>query len=76
MQWAQPHSILLTTPCDWPSIIALASAGLFPQFGQYTSVFPHIPAEMVKDDLAYPAMLTYLPAGLLGLVIASLIAAF
>ena len=31
---------------------------------------------MVKDDLAYPAMLTYLPAGLLGLVIASLIAAF
>jgi len=30
----------------------------------------------VKHDLAYPAMLTFLPTGLLGLVVASLIAAY
>lgn len=61
----------------WPwIIIALASVIMFPTLDSIQAAFPHIPADMVKDDLAYPAMLTYLPAGLLGLVIASLIAAF
>lgn len=61
----------------WPwIIIALASVIMFPSLESIQAAFPHIPADMVKDDLAYPAMLTYLPAGLLGLVIASLIAAF
>jgi len=31
---------------------------------------------MVKNDLAYPAMLTFLPHGLLGLMVASLLAAY
>lgn len=61
----------------WPWIlIALASVIMFPSLESIQAAFPHIPADLVKDDLAYPAMLTYLPAGLLGLVIASLIAAF
>ncbi|MEQ8424055.1 MAG: Na+:solute symporter, partial [Cyclobacteriaceae bacterium] len=38
--------------------------------------FPHIPADKINDDLAYPAMLTFLPAGLLGILIASLVAAY
>jgi len=61
----------------WPWIIvALASLVVFPDLQSLRDAFPHIPAEVVKNDLAYSAMLTYLPAGLLGLVVASLIAAF
>jgi len=41
-----------------------------------TLFFPNIDKDVINDDLAYPAMLTYLPSGLLGLVIASLLAAF
>jgi len=40
------------------------------------AAFPNVEAGIVQHDMAYPAMLTYLPAGLLGIVVASLIAAF
>jgi len=40
------------------------------------SAFPDVPEAMVRHDLAYPAVLTRLPAGLLGLVVTSLIAAY
>jgi Na+/proline symporter len=61
----------------WPWIIvALASLIVFPDLEALRSAFPQLPAEIVKHDLAYPAMLTFLPAGLLGVVVASLIAAF
>lgn len=61
----------------WPWIlVALASLIVFPDLATLRAAFPGIPAEIVKHDLAYPAMLTFLPAGLLGLVVASLIAAF
>ncbi|NQV37713.1 MAG: Na+:solute symporter [Candidatus Marinimicrobia bacterium] len=60
----------------WPWIIvALASMVLFPDIESLKSAFPHIDPNIVKNDLAYSAMLTYLPAGVLGLVVASLIAA-
>jgi solute:Na+ symporter, SSS family len=61
----------------WPWIlIALASLILFPDHASIKAAFPHIDDRIVNDDLAYPAMLSYLPAGVLGLVVASLIAAF
>jgi len=61
----------------WPWIIvALASLIVFPELEDLQSAFPHMPAGIIKHDLAYPAMLTHLPPGLLGLVVASLIAAF
>lgn len=61
----------------WPWIlIALASLIVFPDLASIQNAFPGIEAEVIDDDLAYPAMLTYLPQGLLGIVIASLIAAF
>lgn len=61
----------------WPWIlIALASIVVFPNLESIQEAFPHIDKSIINDDLAYPAMLTYLPAGLLGLVLASLIAAF
>lgn len=61
----------------WPWIlVALASLIVFPDLESLKTAFPNLDPKVVKDDLAYPAMLTFLPAGILGLVIASLIAAF
>ncbi|MFC7357250.1 sodium:solute symporter family protein [Jejudonia soesokkakensis] len=58
----------------WPwIIIALASLVLYPQLSDIGNEFPNA---VLGHDLGYPAMLTNLPAGLLGLVVASLIAAF
>jgi Na+/proline symporter len=61
----------------WPWIIvALCSLVVFPDLASLRGAFPNIDPGVVRNDLAYPAMLSYLPAGLLGLVVASLIAAF
>ena len=61
----------------WPWIlIALASLVVFPDLESLRSTFAHMPTDKVQHDVAYPAMLTYLPSGLMGLVVASLIAAF
>jgi SSS family transporter len=58
----------------WPWIlIALASLVLYPELSDISTAFPNATP---GHDLGYPAMLTRLPAGLLGLVVASLIAAF
>lgn len=60
----------------WPwIIIALASLIIFPNVSDMQEAFPHIPVDKMGHDLAYSAMLTFLPAGLIGLVLASLIAA-
>lgn len=60
----------------WPWIlIALASLIVYPDVSDIARAFPNISPSFVKNDLAFSAMLSYLPAGLLGLVIAALIAA-
>lgn len=60
----------------WPwIIIALSSLILFPQLSDMQEAFPNIEASKLGDDLAYSAMLTFLPKGLIGIVLASLIAA-
>ena len=61
----------------WPWIVvALASLLVFPDLRALRAAFPHLDPAVVQHDLAYPAMLTFLPAGLLGLVVASLLAAY
>lgn len=61
----------------WPWIIvALASLVVFPDLESLARAFPHIDPQVVRHDLAYPAMLTFLPVGLLGMVVASLAAAY
>ena len=61
----------------WPWIlVALASLIVFPDLASLKTAFPHLPDNVINDDLAYPAMMTFLPKGLIGLVLASLIAAF
>ena len=61
----------------WPWIlIALASLIIYPDLNAIQAAFPQMDAGIIRDDLAYPAMMTLLPAGAIGLVVASLIAAF
>ncbi len=62
----------------WPWIlVALCSLVVFPNLESLQSAFPHIDPKIVNDDLAYPAMLQkVLPPGWLGLVLASLTAAY
>jgi len=60
----------------WPWIIvALSSLVIFPNISDLQAAFPNIPVDKLGDDLAYPAMLSFLPTGLVGIVLASLIAA-
>ena len=60
----------------WPWIlIALSSLIIFPDLDDISKTFPHLDLNVIGDDLAYPAMLSNLPSGLLGLILASLIAA-
>ncbi|WP_378185493.1 sodium:solute symporter family protein [Aquimarina sp. W85] len=61
----------------WPWIIvALASLVVFPDLQSLKEAFPGITEDKLGHDLAYPAMLTRLPSGLIGLVAASLVAAY
>jgi solute:Na+ symporter, SSS family len=61
----------------WPWIlVALASLVVFPTVDSIREAFPHVPATILGHDLAYSAMLTFLPVGLLGFVVASLTAAY
>jgi Na+/proline symporter len=61
----------------WPWIVvALASLVVFPDIQSIQEAFPNISPDKLGQDLAYPAMLTKLPSGLLGIVVASLGAAF
>lgn len=61
----------------WPWIlVALASLVVYPDVASIAEAFPNVPADKLGHDLAYSAMLTKLPSGLLGVVLASLIAAY
>ena len=61
----------------WPWIlVALASLVVFPDLESIQNAFPNITQDKLGNDLAYPAMLTKLPTGLLGIVLASLISAY
>ena len=61
----------------WPWIlVALASLIIFPDLESLKAAFPHMDESIIRHDMAYPAMLTYLGPGLMGIVVASLIAAY
>lgn len=61
----------------WPWIIvALASLVLYPDLASIHQEFPGISETYLKDDIAYPVMMSKLGPGWLGLVVASLIAAY
>ncbi|CAN5824739.1 Na+:solute symporter [soil metagenome] len=61
----------------WPWIIvALCSLIVYPDLAAIASAFPHVSPSIVRHDLAYPAMLVFVPHGVLGLIVASLAAAY
>lgn len=61
----------------WPWIIvALASIVIYPDLASIKADFPLIPDMYLKDDIAYPVMLSMIRPGWLGLVVASIIAAY
>jgi Na+/proline symporter len=61
----------------WPWIlVALASLVVYPDIASIAAAFPNVEESKLGHDLAYSAMLTKLPSGLLGVVLASLIAAY
>jgi SSS family solute:Na+ symporter len=61
----------------WPWIIvALASLIIYPDLASIQTRFPHLDPSIIRNDLAYPAMLVYLPHGMLGIMVASLAAAY
>jgi Na+/proline symporter len=61
----------------WPWIIvALASMLVFPELSDIRAAMPHVNPSLVGHDMAYPAMLRFLPAGLLGLMVAGLLSAY
>ncbi len=61
----------------WPWIlVGLASLIIFPDLDSINNAFPNLTDEIKGNDVAYPAMMTYLPAGLIGIVLTSLVAAF
>jgi len=61
----------------WPWIVvALASMIVFPTLGDIQHRFPYVQSRLLGDDIAYPAMLVFLPAGFAGFLVAGLFAAY
>jgi SSS family solute:Na+ symporter len=61
----------------WPWIVvALSSLLVFPRLDDLARAFPYVDRALIGHDMAYPAMLTFLPSGVLGLMIAGLLAAY
>ena len=60
----------------WPWIlVALASIIVYPQLSDIQHAFPNLDPKLLGDDIAYPAMLRFLPVGFIGLMVGGLIAA-
>ena len=61
----------------WPWIVvALASTIVYPTLGDIHARFPYVSPTLIGNDIAYPAMLVFLPAGFAGLMVAGIFAAY
>ncbi|PYR55921.1 MAG: Na+:solute symporter [Acidobacteria bacterium] len=60
----------------WPWIlVGLASLIVYPQLSDIQQSFPRLDPSLLGHDIAYPAMLKFLPTGFIGLMVGGLIAA-
>ncbi len=60
----------------WPWIlVGLCSLLVYPQLSDIQKAFPDLDPSLLGHDIAYPAMLKFLPAGFIGLMVGGLIAA-
>lgn len=61
----------------WPWIlVALASTIMYPTLADISRIFPYVDPKLIGHDMAYPAMLKFLPVGFLGLMLAGMLAAY
>ena len=61
----------------WPWIlVALCSLVIYPELSSIRETFPRLDPTLLGHDIAYPAMMKFLPTGWLGLMIAGLLAAY
>ena len=60
----------------WPWIlVALCSILVYPELSDIQRAFPNLDPRLLGHDIAYPAMLKFLPVGFVGLMVGGLIAA-
>ena len=60
----------------WPWILtALCSILVYPQLSDIQTAFPNLDPSLLGHDIAFPAMLKFLPVGFVGLMVGGLIAA-
>jgi len=60
----------------WPWIItALASIIIYPNLADIQAAFPNLDPSLIGHDIAFPAMLKFMPVGFIGLMVGGLIAA-
>ncbi|KAF0140782.1 MAG: Na+/solute symporter [Stygiobacter sp.] len=60
----------------WPWIlVGLASIIVYPDLKDIQTAFPNLDPKLLGHDIAYPAMLKFLPVGFIGLMVGGLIAA-
>ena len=60
----------------WPwYIVGLCSVLVYPDLASIQTAFPKVDSSLIHGDMAYPAMLTKVPNGWLGLVAASMMGA-
>ncbi len=60
----------------WPWIlVALCSLIVYPRLSDIQAAFPNLDPNLLGHDIAYPAMLKFLPVGFVGLMVGGLIAA-
>ncbi len=61
----------------WPWIlVALCSFIIYPELSDIQKAFPGVDPRLIGNDMAYPAMLRFLPPGFLGIMVAGLLAAY
>jgi len=61
----------------WPWIVvALASTIVYPTLHDIQARFPHVQPNLIGNDIAYPAMLVFLPSGFAGFMVAGIFAAY
>jgi len=60
----------------WPwLLVALASIIVYPQLSDIQAAFPNLDPSLLGHDIAYPAMLRFIPSGFVGLMVGGLVAA-
>jgi solute:Na+ symporter, SSS family len=61
----------------WPWIVvALASTIVYPSLHDIQQRFPAVAPSLIGNDIAYPAMLVFLPVGFAGFMVAGIFAAY